>query len=164
MQTFRISLIQQFIMLFHLILVNTLMLVGFVYLFGTIYPDNLFIYFYAFMFFFNIFPTLFLHIKYYLKNKGAKLSIDPQLEKICYEQSNVSLQYNFNDIKIIERVASYGKGTGWYSFAEYRYYKIIFNDGVYIVITCLMVHDIDNVLKKLFKKESEKKLKVLATI
>ena len=164
MKKFKISFLQQFLLLFHLIAINTAVLVGFYYFFGTIFPNRLFLFVYAFMFLFNILPTIFLHIQYYLKNKDAILVINSELGTLSYSQSNSSLQYSFNEIRRIVATASYGKGTGYYSFSEYRYCKIIFNDNSKIIITCLMVNDIDNTLEKLLKKEVEKTFTLLAAI
>lgn len=164
MSKFKISFVQQFKLLQHLILINTTILLGFFYFFGSIFPNELFIFVYGFMFLFNILPTLFLHIQYYLRNKGAELIINCELATLSYTKSNTSLLYHFNEIKRLERVASYGKGTGWYSFSEYRYCKIILDDDSTIVITCLMVNKIEDTLMKLLNKDLEKKFKFLATI
>ena len=42
--------------------------------------------------------------------------------------------------------------------------KLFFNDNSKIIITCLMVNDIDNTLEKLLKKEVEKTFTLLAAI
>lgn len=164
MRTFRISLIQQSILLSHLIVLNIGVLIIIYYINGSISFDFSLLFLELFLLVFSTIPTLCLHIQYYLKNRQAVFSIDCQSETLFYVQKNVSLHYHFNDIKKIERVASYGKGTGVYSFSEYRYYNIILNDDTKIVITCLMINDIEKTLKNLLKREIEKKFKLLAFI
>ena len=164
MSSFKISFIQQSILLFHLIFTITVLLIAFYYIFGTIFPVNGFIFLYVFLFLFEVFPTFFLHIQYLIKNRGAVLNIYPELKRLSYAQSNIVFQHSFNEIKIIEAVASYGKGSGWYSFEEYRYCKIVFNDTSTIIVTCIMVNDIENTLERLLNRKVEKKFKFLAII
>lgn len=161
---YKISAAQQIILLSHMIAFVLVILLGLKFLFGSIYANSFFWFIYVFLFFFSVVPTLFLHIQYYFRNRGAVLIINSDSETLSFVQANILLQHALSEIKNIEGVASYGKGTGWYSFGEYRYCKINFTDNTNIIITCLMVNDIENVLKRLLKKDIDKRFRFLAII
>ena len=74
------------------------------------------------------------------------------------------LNYSFSEIESLQYYRSWGKGSGWHSFGEYRYYKIIFKDKREIVITCLMINDIENTLEMLLRMKAERHAKVVCLI
>jgi hypothetical protein len=112
---------------------------------------------------FDIVPTLLVHIQYYRANKDAVLDINRELRTISYETPRETLSYHFDDIGSFVRVDSWGAGA-WYSFAEYRYYKITFTDKKEIIITSLMIRDIKSVLELDLRMEAVKKHRVVAFI
>ena len=75
----------------------------------------------------------------------------------------IYLGYHFEDIERVEHVASYGGGS-WYSFSEYRYFRIKFKDQKEIVITSLMMKDIKHIMEPLLGVSAHKKLKLVAFI
>lgn len=112
---------------------------------------------------FDILPAVLLHIQYLRVNKGATFTIDKEHRKVYYQSADEDLAYDFDDIVGLEHVASYGGGA-WYSFSEYRYYKITFRDGKVIFITSLMMKDIKVVMEMLLGMKATKKLKALAFV
>lgn len=112
---------------------------------------------------FDILPTLLVHIQYYRVNKDAVLDINQQLRTISYITSRETLSYHFDDIASLIRVDSWGAGA-WYSFAEYRYYKITFTDKREIFVTSLMIKDIKYTLEPLLHLQAEKMRRPIAFI
>jgi hypothetical protein len=82
---------------------------------------------------------------------------------LSYQKGHFLYEASFDDIKEIVRTSSYGRGA-WYSFGDYRFYKIFFHDGTILILTCLLIPDMENDLVAILKKVEEKKLKVIAFI
>ncbi len=94
-------------------------------------------------------PTIAVHLQYWKINHDALLEIDTQVCTITYTSPNQNSKYSFQDISTLHYYYSYVKNSGWHSFGVYRYYKIIFRDGKEIIITCLMMSNIDKILEDL---------------
>lgn len=122
-----------------------------------------YIYIYLAVFLLDILPTLLVHCQYLIRNWGATLIINKDLETVKYISSSENLTYKFEDIDHLEHIASYG-GGGWYSFGQYRYFKIVFKDGKSVIVTCLMVKDIKLIFETLLGIKAVKKLKAVAFI
>ncbi|HEV9036259.1 MAG TPA: hypothetical protein VGQ51_06565 [Puia sp.] len=120
-------------------------------------------YIYSAVFLFDILPTLLVHVQYYRVNNGAVLDINRELHRISYITPHETLSYNFDDISSFVRVDSWGAGQ-WYSFAEYRYYKITFKDKKKIIITSLMIKDIKYVLEPMLHMTAVKERRFVAFI
>jgi hypothetical protein len=120
-------------------------------------------YIYLSLFLLDILPTLLVHIQYYQANKGAVLDIDRALHRISYVTAKEVIAYNFDDIESFVRMDSWGAGA-WYSFAEYRYYKIVFKDKKEIIVTSLMIKNIKYVLEPLLNISADKKRRPIAFI
>lgn len=161
-QNFKITLKQQMIILFPAFFVNVFLIVGSFYVMKFSITD--FMIGYTFYFFIDMLPTIILHIQYWFKNHGAILNIDTDADNISYEKSNRQYQYSFSDIEALHYYRNLGKGSGWNSFGQYRYYKIIFHDRNEIVITCLMINNIENTLEGLLKMKAETHAKLLCLI
>jgi hypothetical protein len=127
------------------------------------YLDALFIVF-IIMLVIDIIPTLIVHIQYLLKNKGRTLTIDINKRTISFNNPGNKNQQYFDDIISLERYASFVRPTGWHSFGEYRYYKIIFNDKTEFIITCVLVPDIENNLATFLPLEAKKHDRLIALI
>ncbi|MBS1663675.1 MAG: hypothetical protein JST68_21710 [Bacteroidetes bacterium] len=112
----------------------------------------------------DIVPTLIAHVQYCLANWGSALIIDKQARMIRYISKAGDLSYHFGDIERLEHTASYGGGSWWYSFSEYRYFRIKFKDQKEIIVTSLMMKDIKFVLEPLLGISAHKKLKLVAFI
>jgi hypothetical protein len=160
--TFKITNKNQFAQLNWLITVNLAIGIIFYYFFGFSLWGPL-PYIYGWFILLDILPTLLVHIQYYQANKGAVLDIDRTLHRISYVNAKKTLTYNFEEIESFVRMDSWGTGV-WYSFAEYRYYKITFLDKNEIIVTSLMIKDIKDVLELLLNRSAYKRRRPIAFI
>lgn len=113
----------------------------------------------SFIFLFDVLPAIILHVQYWRTNRKAELIINKVDGSISYRNFSHTINFSVDDIRHLQYFVSYGKQTGVYSFAIYRYYKIVLKDKSQIIITCLMINDIENTLEMLLKLKAEKKLK-----
>jgi hypothetical protein len=116
---------------------------------------------FLFFFFIDILPTIILHLQYLIKNWRATFFIFSEAKRLEYRKGSTVLSYSFEDIYSLQYFYNLGKGSGWNSFGEYRFYKIIFKDKTEMVITCLMINDIDHTLEMLLGMKSEKHASIL---
>lgn len=115
----------------------------------------------SFILLFDTFPFIGLHTQYYIKNKGAELIINKGDRLISYKSADKNISLSYDDISNVQYFVSFGRKTGVYSFAVYRYYKITFNDNIEFFITCLMMNDIEHVLESKLNFSSKKELRFL---
>lgn len=108
-------------------------------------------------------PALLVHIQYWTTNRNTVLKIDKEHQRLTYITPNGTQVHHFDDIALLQHVASYGGGS-WYSFSEYRYFKITFNDKSEIIVTCLMMSNIKELFELLLGRKAEKKLRIVAFI
>lgn len=158
---FKITFKQQLLMLTPLIVVNTAIIIGLVYL-DT--QGNLLLGMLILTFILSVLPVIIVHTQYYIANRGASLIIDTDKKILMYSSKIKQYEYSFDDIQFLYHYVSYGGGSGWYTFDEYRFFKIVFNDNKEIIITCLMMNDIKHTLEKLLGKVAEKKPSIIAFI
>lgn len=120
----------------------------------------------VFIFFFLIdaLPTFVLHLQYWLENHDSILNIDIVKQEFNYSTSKQKLNYSFSDIAKVDYYRNLGKGSGWHSFGQYRYYKITCTNKTKIIVTCLMINDIENTLEILLKVKAEQHAKWLCLI
>ena len=165
--TFKVTFLQQALMLSHCIGLIVFTFTFFYYAIGGIFfTFNLpFIITFSFLLVTSTLPTVIVHLQYLRENWKALLILDTDERIIEYSNLKIKLRYSFNDIESIEHNACYGGGSGRYSFGEYRYLKFTFKDGKEMFITCLMVKDIKKgVLESLVGINAEKRLKMVAFI
>jgi len=138
----------------------------YVYFYG-LRLQPLYIYVLLFFFIFDVLPAIILHLQYLYANFGAILTIDKLNQTILYQKDGFAIEKQFSDIISFELISSFGGGryiAGWYAFGEYRYCKLVFKDNTEVIITCLMINDIQNTLESLLRLNSQKKLKIFAFI
>lgn len=160
--TYRVSIIQQLLLLFHLVLVYTVLFSVYYYFFNTIIPYGFYIYVFLFLFLCDILSTLTLHLQYYIRNKGAVLTINSEQQIISYGKNNYSESFSFSDIESIERVSSYAFGSYWYSFDEYRYYQVYLKNKIRLIITCMMINNIEENFERRLQIRPQKRLRIYA--
>lgn len=125
---------------------------------------NVFIIVYSIYFLLDLLPTIIVHTQYWIRNHKAFLKINTETKELFYEKNFSHVNYSFADINLLKYYRNLGKGSGWNSFSQYRYYKIVFNDKKEIVITCLMINSIENTLEMLLRIQAEKHSKFLCLI
>jgi hypothetical protein len=160
--TFEVTPKQQLSMLTRIFVVYGAIGIVYVYLQGFTLKRPFLIIFLV-MFSLDILPALIAHIQYWIANKNAILKIDKEHQQLSYATPTGTQVHNFDDIISLQHFASYAGGS-WYSFSEYRYFKITFKDNNEIIVTCLMVADIKDVFELLLSRKAEKKLSVVAFI
>ncbi|HEU5052664.1 MAG TPA: hypothetical protein VFT78_06105 [Hanamia sp.] len=159
---YEISLKQQLLLLGHLFF-TTLFWIGFGVYNYYVYRWHWETYRTIFLFFFfiDILPTIILHLQYLIKNWRATFFIFTEAKHLEYRKGCTVLSYSFEDIDSLQYFYNLGKGSGWNSFGEYRFYKIIFKDKTEMVITCLMINDIEHTLEMLLGMKAEKRASIL---
>jgi len=163
---YRITLKQQLLLLTPAIIIYGFLGAVYLFFFGLSLPTPIYLYAFLVLFGIDLLPASILHIQYLVKNSKAELIINRQTRRISYSNGTENLDYCFDDLRELYCVASYGGGrnTGYYSFGDYRFCKLIFKDDVEIVITCLMVNNIQHTLESLLGVTAKKKLKIFAFI
>jgi hypothetical protein len=161
---FRITLKQQLILLTHTFFTNASLIFASLYFLKVSLTSVAFISVFTFFFLIDTLPTIILHVQYWLENRDAVLILDTELKELVYETYTKKLRYLFTDIASLQYYRNLGKGSGWHSFGQYRYYKIVFNDGKEIFITCLMINNIENTLETLLRIKAEKHSKLLCLL
>ena len=162
--SFKITLKQQLILLGHSVFIWVGLIVVIVYVFKRSLLNETSLFVFPFIFLIDTLPTFILHTQYWIKNHGAILTVNTETKELMYETKSEVLRYSFDNIISLQYYRNLGKGSGWNSFGEYRYYKIIFNDNKEAFITCLMINDIENTLEMLLKMQAEKHSKLLCLL
>ncbi len=160
---FQITAKQQFILLARVIIFG-LFIIGGTIFFKVSLNSSPFLSVALVLFFIDTLPALVLFIQYWMKNRNARLTINTQTEKLIYQTPTFYSEHAFSDIISFQYYINLGKGTGWYSFGEYRYYKIIFYDNTEIIITCLMINNIESSLESLLRMKAKKHARLLCLI
>jgi hypothetical protein len=161
LNTFRITIKQQLILLSPMTLVILILYFGGNFYLKMDINNPALLWTLILYFLIDMLPTMILHIQYYLKNRHATFIMDSEQKRFSYEAPNSKLNYTFDDIASLEYYRPYGIGSGWNSFGQYRYYKIMLKDKTEVFITCLMVNDIENTLENLFHKKAIKHFKFI---
>lgn len=162
---YQITLKQQLIILAHLVFITIgFIIYGLYQFFINDYNISAFFIVLTFLFLIDTLPTIIVHTQYWIKNHGAIFTINTETKELKYEKSTRQFFYSFNDIISLQYYRNLGKGSGWNSFGQYRYYKIILNDKKEIIITCLMINDIENTLEMLLHIKAERHAKMLCLI
>lgn len=161
---FRISFKQQCVLLSQMVLTWLGVIIVTVFILKINLDSRTIAYGFSFLFFIDTLPTIIVHTQYWIKNKGAILTLNTETKELVYETPVQKLCYSFNDIISLKYYRNLGKGSGWNSFGQYRFYKIIFTDKIEIVITCQMINDIENTLELLLRIEAEKHTSFLCLI
>jgi len=161
---FTVTTKQQLLLLTHVFFTNACLILGSLYILKISLLSLGFMIVFALFFFIDTLPTIILHIQYWIKNGDAILVVDTESKQLTYEQFNKRLSYCFGDIDHLEYYRSYGKGSGWNSFGQYRFYKVIFRDNAQIIVTCLMINNIENTFEMLIRMNSTKHFKVLCLV
>lgn len=148
-------------MLLPLVVRNGFILGSLFYLFGLSAPTY---WVGSFLILLDILPTILVHGQYFLKNRKLVVTLSNGEKDIIIEDGERKSQYSFYDIAKVITVSSYGGGTGYYSFAEYRFSKIVFKDSYNLVLTCLLIDDFEISLNDGTVIDKEKKYKIIAFI
>lgn len=120
----------------------------------------------AFVFVTDTLPAAFLHIQYFCKDFGARLTLDRSRNQACYSKNNHSLKFAFKDIQQIIKVHSSTQPftNGKISFTNYFYYKFVLTDGTELIVTCLLANDLQIILRLIYANEIQTSFKFFPSI
>lgn len=111
-------------------------------------------------------PALYLHLEYYFKNRGQQLKILEE-EFMFRSRSGEEKRYKSDELQkiILYKSASLDKGGLQLSAIEsYHYAKIIPKQGEEIIITCLLVADVEKAIKQIKCGQYERKKRLFASL
>lgn len=155
---------QQLLLLASVVISNLLLIAVYIFFLGFTVPSPLYYYLFAFRFLTDVLPVAILHIQYLTVNWHSELIINKIDRTIKYKDQEKNIEYNISEIQSLHYYASYGRGTGWYSFEGYRYFRIVFSDQSEIIITSLMANKIEKEFSALLGIEPEKHLSIIPLI
>lgn len=111
-------------------------------------------------------PTMYLHIEYYLKNRGQHLEI-LENEVILYDRRGQVRRYQNKELQkvILYKSASLDKGgIPLTPLESYHYARIIPKQGEEIIVTCLMAADVEEAIKHIKWVPYERKKRLFASL
>lgn len=149
MQILKINMKSQIQNWYDFILQTLIFIPLYIYLLIRDGHNSAFIGFYAFLFIQFIF-TIYLHIVYYLKNKGEEFIIEK--DKIVRIKNSTECVFNSSDIKkiVICKSANMDKwGIPYTTFESFRVARIYLNDGTSFILTNLLAYDLEKPLRTL---------------
>ena len=166
---FKVSLKQQILVLIPFFGINAGLAIVY-FAIARNYPLTLPLYLVILFFFLlNVLPVLLLHFQYLSKNWKATLEIDTRKQLIRYTNHDETKIVSFHNISELKYFATHGhistKGSSlFYTFDPYRYYSIKSNDGTTIIVTCLMINDLENSLEPLIGIKAERKFRMVPLV
>lgn len=108
----------------------------------------------------------YLHIEYYLENRGQCIVIlDNRIE--IESRNEKKRSYRFEDLKkiVLYKSASLDKGGMPILPMEfYHYARIVPKEGADIIITCLMISDVEEAVKKIRFVSYDRRKQLFATL
>ena len=109
---------------------------------------------------------MYLHIEYYLKNRGQHLEILED-EVILYDRNGQVRRYQNKELQkvILYKSASLDKGgIPLTPIESYHYAHIVPKQGEEIIITCLMATDVEEAIKQIKWVPYERKKRLFASL
>ncbi len=111
-------------------------------------------------------PALYLHIRYWIKNKGEEYEIRDN--EIILKKHGKEIIYKNQDIEkiIVYLSPSLYKNSNFHLLAieSYHYAKIRLKTGEYLVLTCLLAPRLDKTLKQMKGVLIERRKKLFCAI
>jgi len=111
-------------------------------------------------------PALYLHLEYYLKNRGQELKILDS-EIVFQDRNGKEKRYKPQDLEkvVLYKSASLDRGGLQLSAIEsYHYARIIPKQGEEIILTCLMAPNVEEALKQIRWVPYERKKRLFASL
>lgn len=159
--TFKVTYLQQLKMLSYTIITTFLFFIVWIYFLHNSLEGYPFWVALVVLFIIGILPVTILHVQYWLVNKKSVLTIDINDNTIQYQSGSENFKFSAEDILKITLYTSYGRNTGWYTFSGYRYFKINLKNSTEIIITCLMVNDIEYLIKSQLRANIDKEFRII---
>ncbi|MEO6883128.1 MAG: hypothetical protein ABI199_03785 [Bacteroidia bacterium] len=96
---------------------------------------------------FSALPAIYLHIEYYLRNKGEEITIN--FDELIVKKNGVEKKYKNQDFEKIVVYMAVSYNFAIIGMQYYFYTRLITTKGEEIIITCLMTRKMEEVLKTL---------------
>ena len=102
-----------------------------------------------------VLPVLILHVQYLINDFNLVVTIFTDRSVIEFRRGKLIERFDFNQIQSLDYYATAGhiskKGvsTAFYSFDNYRFYRVEFKDKRKYYVTCLVMNDIEHQLEDL---------------
>ncbi|WP_344979862.1 hypothetical protein [Compostibacter hankyongensis] len=127
--------------------------------------DTDYIFVMGIFYFIFILPAIYLHIEYYLENRGEEIEIRPNAMTIRRKGVERTFQINELDKIILYKSANLDKFSIPLSAMEYyRYLRIITKGGEQIIVTCLMTRNLEEVIRLFDGVKFERKKSFFCTL
>lgn len=159
---YRILLKDHLRMLSHLIITDGILSGLYIWHFGFVIPTPFFYWIFLAIFLTQIIPTIWLHTSYFSINKKTVLIFDEKNRRFHFSENGILTTVPFDEVASIQLVASFGAGTGVYSFGEYCFCNIKTETKKEFTITSLLMSGLNNKIKTNFADKLESKFKILA--
>ncbi|MBX9784339.1 MAG: hypothetical protein K2X48_13700 [Chitinophagaceae bacterium] len=159
---YKIRLIDHLRMLSHLIITDAILFVLYIWYFRFTIPTAYFYWLFLLLFLTQILPTVWVHYNHYLLNKNSVFILDVANNSFQFDEPDIKIKANFNEIECVKFVGSYGGGTGVYSFGEYCFCAIKMKDGRNFIVTSLLVPSLKSKFKNKLGIPFEESFKILA--
>ena len=105
-------------------------------------------------------PSLILHFQYLFHEANAEISLSMKNKSLTYIKKGIQYSYKLDDITRFDYYDSFGAGTGFYSAAEYCFYKITFSDSRQIIVTVLRTPNFKKSILPLIQVKEEKNMRL----
>ena len=166
---FKITLKQQFLVLIWFFVMNSVLLIAYFKIINPLFVDGLIIGGIVFLIALFVLPVIILHPQYVIKNCLGPLVISTEEHFVSIGKGKDLFKFNFSDIKELRYYATLSHlsskgGSSWYTFDSYRFYKIILNNSDEIIVTCLMINNIENTLEELLGIKAIRKFRAIPFI
>lgn len=148
---YKISFLQQLLVLFPSIAISCLPVIVIIYLFDGINELDLIVKIVVSLFLFLfLVPSVFLHIQYLIYNAASPVVVSWEKQTIEVGKAEAKRIYHINELEEIIYCAAICCRPGapsTFLFDSYRYYKLCFRDMPPLYVTSLMVNDIENIME-----------------
>lgn len=157
---FKVTIKQQLLVLLPFLISNFIIFFGFSILFEGEDLSGVILWAYLVAIMLSVFPVIILHGQYLISNYRLVVLIYPDSKIIEFRRGTTTIRYNFSDITSLDYYATTGHiskkgGSAFYSFDNYRFYKLRFSNNKTYYLTCLIINDIEHTLENLIKIEGE---------
>lgn len=163
--TFTITGKQNFLVLIQFLVANTIFLVGVIYVFDDIELNGFILFSLGLISLVIFWPVPILHLQYLIKNSKPPLIIDFEMGSITSGAGDRMKKFKISEIQelLFFSVSGANRSTKLI-FDSYRYFVIKFKDGQKLIVTSLMINDIENTLPNILPFPVIRKVLVLPLI
>jgi hypothetical protein len=155
----KVNLKQQLLVLFPFFLINALIIIGYILMLGFKPIEGAMLVFSIILFIINVLTVVLLHVQYLYFNYSMNIEINISSKELKICNKHRQHIYPFSNIQSLDYYATSGHSSkkgynNFYTFDNYRFYKVKFKDGHTVFITCLTMYYIEKNLEPLLGVEA----------